>query len=108
MGSVSERLRAAATVRSKEVAVGEESFTVREVDAIDFESYGKLLKAKDGGRHEAIAFLLSRCVMEDGALALSIEDAREVARSTRVTVPLVAAIMDLSGFGEDEKKADAS
>lgn len=111
MGSVSERLKAEAAVRTKDVLVGKEHFTVTEIGAEDFTEYGRLLKltpADGGGRQEATAFLLSRCVLEDGALALSMEDARVVAKSTRVALPLVSAIMELSGFGDDEKKADAS
>lgn len=105
MVSVTERLKAKAIRRTAEVQLDGETFTVIEVDADSFAEYGTILK-KD--RKEATAFLLSRCVLdEEGNPAVPIEDAREISKSTRVTVPLMNRIMELSGFGDDEKKADA-
>jgi hypothetical protein len=105
--SVSERLQQKASRRTAEVRLDEDTFIVVEVDVDDFAQYGALAKQD---RKEATAFLLSCCVLEEDAFtrALSIEVAREVAKSTRVTIPLVNKIMELSGFGGDEKKADAS
>lgn len=107
MVSVSDRLKQKAAVRTKEVRIDGETFVVREVGAIAFAEYGKLVK---DDKQAATAALLVECVLnEDGHPALSPADALEVAKSARVTVPLVSAIMEVSGFtGDDEKKADAS
>lgn len=105
MVPVSERLRSKAAVRTKEIAIDGDTFCVREVGADDFAEYGKLAKADST---QATAFLLAACVLDEAGLpALSKEDAAEVSKSARVTMPLVKAIMDVSGFGEEEKKADA-
>lgn len=94
-------------MRTIEVRIDDETFVVREVGAISFAEYGELVKRD---KQAATAKLLSDCVLdEEGNPALSAEDAAEVAKSARVTMPLVAAIMEVSGFnGDDEKKADAS
>lgn len=106
MVSVTERLKAKAAVRTKEVLIDGEPFTVREVGAVSFAEYGKVVKRD---QVEATAILLTECVVdESGTPALSIEDAREIAKSARVTMPLVKAIMEVSGFGGDEKEPDAS
>lgn len=107
MVSVSERLKQKASIRTKEVVVDGETFVVREVGAIAFAEYGKLVK---NDPRAATATLLAECVLdEEGNPALSAEDSMEIAKSARVTMPLVSAIMDVSGFGGDgEKKADAS
>lgn len=107
MVSVSERLKQKAAVRTTEVRIDGETFTVREVGAIVFAEYGKLVK---DDKLAATAALLAECVLdEEGNPALSSADALEVAKSARVTMPLVSAIMEVSGFnGESEKKADAS
>lgn len=105
MGSVSDRLRAKAAVRTKAVLIDGESFTVREVGAVSFGEYGKIVKDDPVG---ATALLLAECIVEDdGTPALDESAAREVASSARVTMPLVQAIMEVSGFGEDEKEPDA-
>ncbi len=106
MVPVSERLKQKATRRTAEVDIDGDLFSVIEIDAVDFSEYGAISK---DNRREAVAFVLSRCVLdESGQPCLSIEDAREVAMSVRVSVPLVSKIMELSGFGGDEKKSDAS
>lgn len=106
MVSVSERLKQKAAVRTQEVVLDGDTFVVREVGAVEFAEYGKLVKPNS---LEATAFLLAACVVdESGQEALSIEEAREVARSARVTMPLVQAIMEVSGFGALEKEPHAS
>ncbi len=106
MVSVSERLKAKAAVRTKEVRIDGDTFTVQEVGAVSFGEYGRMVK-KD--QVKATAFLLSECVLdEEGKAALSPEDAFEIAKSARITMPLVQAIMEVSGFGADEKELDAS
>jgi hypothetical protein len=105
MGSVSDRLRAKAAVRTKAVDIDGDSFTVREVGAVSFGEYGRVVKTDPVG---ATALLLAECVIEDdGSPALDETAAREVAASARVTMPLVQAIMQVSGFGDDEKEPDA-
>ena len=105
MVSVTERLKAKAAVRTKEVRIDGETFVVQEVGAVSFGEYGKVVK-KD--QVQATALLLAECVLdEEGKLALSLEDATEIAKSARVTMPLVQAIMEVSGFGADEKEPNA-
>ena len=104
MGSVSERLRAVATVRTKTVEIDGEAFIVREVGAASFAEYGKMV---GDDQRASTAILLSECVVnEDGSPALTREDAIAIAGSARVTMPLVRAIMDVSGFGEKEPHAN--
>ncbi len=106
MVPVSQRLRAKAALRTKEVTIDGETFSVREVGAVPFGEYGVLVKTD---RVAATALLLAECVVDEtGALALSREEALEIAASARVTMPLIQAIMEVSGFGDEEKKADAS
>jgi hypothetical protein len=106
VGSVSDRLRAKAALRTKAVLVDGESFTVREVGAVSFGEYGKLVKNDPIG---ATSLLLAECVLgEDGKPALDVAAAREIAASARVTMPLIQAIMEASGFGDDEKEPHAS
>ena len=112
-GSVKEALLNAAKTRSKVVDVGDASVRVREVGAMEFAEYGKTLK-KD--KVKATASLIAACVIDDdGNPMLTVEEAGELAKSARVSMPLVTAIMELSGFGDDdedeegdEKEPDAS
>lgn len=105
MGSVSERLRKQAEVRTCSVQIGDETYTVREVSSSTFKRYGETVKLD---RILATSYLLEECVLdENGNPALSPEDAAFVATSPRVVVPLASAIMELSGLGADEKKSDA-
>lgn len=80
---------------------------VREVSSSTFAKYGELMKA--GQRTDATAIMLEECVLDDeGNQALQPDDAKYIAGSTRVVIPLISAILDLSGLGkDDEKKADA-
>lgn len=109
MGSnLKERLLELAKLRTKTVVVGDVSLTVREVGALEFAEYGKLQKTD---RLKATASLISACVVdEDGNPALTPEEAGTLARSARVSMPIVGAVMELSGFGGegDEKEPDAS
>lgn len=97
-----------AKIRMDTVKVGNVSFPVREVGALEFAQYGMLQKA--GQRLEATASLIAACVVgEDGASLLSMDEAMQIAKSARVATPIVGAILKLSGFGEDdEKESDAS
>ena len=106
MVSLSERLKAKAALRTKEVRIDGEAFVVREVGAVEFGEYGKAAKTD---QVKATALLLASCVLdEEGNASLTSADAAEIAKSARVTMPLVQAIMEVSGFGADEKESDAS
>jgi hypothetical protein len=106
MGILKDKLLAASKLRSKVVAIDGIEYVVREVGAGGFADYGALLK-KD--REKATAQLLSECLIdEDGSKLLTPEEAVSVVRSARVSMPLVNAIMEVSGFGDDEKESDAS
>ena len=105
MGSVSERLRKQAVVRTKQVTIGDETYTVREVSSSTFAKYGETIKVD---RLQATGLLLEECVLEeDGSQALTAEDVAIVSKVPRLVVPLVSAIMEISGIGDDEKKSDA-
>lgn len=107
MGSVKENILAACAVREKEVVVEGNRLVVREVGALEFAEYGKLNKTS---RVAATGYLLSVCVLDGpgGQPLLSPEEAEKLAASARMSMPLMAAIMQLSGFGEAEKEAVAS
>lgn len=102
------KLLEASRQRSKPVVVDGVQVDVREVGAMEFAEYGSLLKTD---RLKATAQLISACVVDDdGNPLLSVEEALQIARSARVAMPLVAAIMELSGFSEElsEKEPVAS
>ena len=107
MDSVKQKILAACAVREKEVVVEGEHLTVREVGALEFAEYGKLNKTN---RIAAVGYLLSVCVIDGpgGKPLLNADEAKQLAGSARVSMPLMAAIMELSGFGAAEKEADAS
>jgi len=93
-------------VRTKSVMVGDNSFVVQEASAVSFSEYGRIVKQD---KVRATAILLTECVLdEDGLPALTMDSALIIARSARVTMPLVQAIMELSGFGSSEKESVAS
>ncbi len=103
MGTLKEKLLASAKTQSKMVEIEGTGYIVREVSAGDFAEYGALTKVD---RNKATAFLVSRCVIdEDGAPLLSMEDAEQVVKSARLSIPIVNAIMELSGFSEKEPDA---
>jgi hypothetical protein len=104
VGSLKEKLLASAKQQSKMVEVDGTEYLVREVSAGDFAEYGAMTKTD---RNKATALLVSRCVLdEDGAPLLTSEEAEEVVKSARLSIPIVNAIMELSGFSE--KESDAS
>lgn len=106
MGILKDKLLAASKLRSKVVEIEGQKYAVREVGAGGFADYGALLK-KD--RDKATAKLLSECLVDDdGSALLTVDEALQVVKSSRVTMPLVNAIMEVSGFGDDEKESDAS
>ena len=104
--SLRDQLLALAQLRTDVVTIGDVRLTVREVGAMEFAEYGKKLKADRLG---ATAELIAACVVDDeGNTVLSIDDAKQFAKSARVSMPVVRKIMELSGFGEgDEKEPDA-
>lgn len=85
---------------------------VREVGSDEFAHYGTMQKpVKKGGlgksRVEALAYLLSVCIVEEteaGLVSVYTEsEAMDIARSARVAMKITNAIMELSGFGDDEE-----
>lgn len=103
--SLRDRLLALAALRTDVVTIGDVRLTVREVGALEFAEYGKQLKADRIG---ATAALIAACVVDDeGNAVLSVDDAKAFAKSARVSMPIVRKIMELSGFGDDEKESDA-
>jgi len=106
MSNLKQRLLAAAAVRSKSVSIDGEDYTVREVSAELFSEYGEAAKVS---KTNAAALLISECLVDEtGEKMLSSEEATLVAKSARLCVPLLNAIMEVSGFGDTEKKPDAS
>jgi len=106
--TVKEQLLAVAALREDSVDVGGVKFQVREVGAMEFAAYGQMLKTD---RLKATATLIAACVLDGpgGSAALTVDDAVSIARSARVSMPIVNKIMELSGFGDDaEKEPDAS
>lgn len=105
--SVKEQILALATLRTDVVVIGDVRLTVREVGALEFAEYGQKLKADRIG---ATAILIAACVVdEEGNAVLTVDEAKQFARSARVSMPVVRKIMELSGFGEaDQKEPDAS
>lgn len=117
--SVKKRLSKVAQTRTRVVPIKDEAgedieVLVREVGAQEFATYGELSKDK-AGRVKAQAYLLSCCIVEevnriepDSGTELkpvyTAEEAEDIARSARVSMPIVSAIMELSGFGDEEKK----
>lgn len=96
--------------RIKTITIGKIEATVRELNMIEFAGYGEAMAGKgkdDTARTEAIARMLSTAVIkEDGAPRWSLAEARKVANTARIATPLVAAIMELSGFGIEPAKKD--
>lgn len=86
------------------MVVDGETLFVREVGALDFAKYGEINKLD---RVKATGFLLSVCVLDGpgGNPLLTAEEAEPIAHSARVSMKLMGAIMDLSGFGEKEPPA---
>lgn len=107
LNSVKHALLEVAQVREDVVDVGGTKIYVKEVGALEFADYGKMLKTD---RVKATAALIAGCVLDGpgGAPAMTAEEAEPIARSARVSMPIVQKIMELSGFGDDEKESDAS
>lgn len=107
MGTARDNLLELAKLRTEDVEVGGHTFTVREMSVGMAAQYSALTGLdKDG----AMALLLQTCVLDEAGLpALTRDESRSIAQSSRVSIPLIATILKLSGMGEDlEKKADAS
>lgn len=115
-GGVKKRLKKIAQTRTRVVPIKDESgegveVLVREVGADEFAMYGEMLDKKklNAGRIAAQAYLLSCCIVEETesdplSPVYTPEEAIDIARSARVSMPIVSAIMELSGFGDEEKK----
>jgi len=96
-----EKLLERARRRFKTVDIEGDTFTVSEMSAATFSLYGETVKTQ---REEAHAVLLQDCVVDgQGLKLLTIEEARDVARSARIVLPLVTAIMEVSGLSAEEK-----
>lgn len=92
-----------ATVRRKSVTIDDVTVGVRELVTSEFERYSELQKS--GDKIKAIAYLISLCVVDDNDQpVLTEEEAQQVAKTVRVSTRLITAIMELSGFKEDEEK----
>lgn len=115
-----EALLASAVVRTDTVQIGAEAYTVREISAGDFALFGELgtdkkddkgVVVEKGSKERATAHLIASCVVDEtGAPLLTAEEALIVARTARVSMPLVNKVMELSGFGkedEEQKHPDA-
>lgn len=104
MGSLKEKLLASAKLRTILVDIDGDEYLVREVSAADFADYGTQVKTD---KARATALLVSKCVIDDeGNPLLTTEEAMSVVQSARLSVPIVNAILEVSGFGE--KESDAS
>lgn len=108
------RLLSLATVREGSVTLEGETIFVREIGPLEFAEYGRILKED---RTKATAQLLAFCVIDglDGPpLFESVDDALPIAKSARVSMPIINKVMQLSGFKDDtsgeeaEKEPDAS
>lgn len=112
-GGVKKSLLKLARVRTQVVAIeGDDGspaveVLVREVSATEFAQYGEMLteaKAKKLAREPPTAYLISVCIVEQSEDGLTpvytADEAIDIARSARVSMPIVNAIMALSGFGE--------
>lgn len=102
--SLKARLVELAKFRTKVVEIEDLKVVVREVNSVDFAKYGKL-HSEDPTR--AIAHILKACVFhEDGQTPVfdDEESAMAVAESARASSPIVNTIMNLSGYGSEEKK----
>lgn len=105
MGSLKEKLLASAQLRTKVVEVDGSKIVVREVSAAAFAAYGAGLKTD---KEKATAGLVSACVFdEEGNQVLTPEEALDLVKSSRVAMPIVNAIMEVSGFKEDDAEKEA-
>ena len=103
MGELKAKLLAAAKPRTAKVAIDGDQFTVREVSAMAFAEYGELQRTD---RLRATAALLADCVVDEkGGRLLTVEEALTVVHSARVSMLLVNAILEVSGFSEKEPDA---
>jgi hypothetical protein len=102
--SVRKRLAQLATLRTKEIDIEGERFTVRESSAAVFAEYFRMQKTDRNG---AIAMLLREAiVVPEGEEALTDADAAALARSQRVAVPLIVAVMDVNGYGGGDSEKE--
>lgn len=110
--AVKAKLLSIAAVREDFVELEGERLYVREIGALEFAEYGRMLKAD---RVKATALLISSCVIDgpNGApLFENADEAMPIAKSARASMPIINKVMQLSGFKETsdemEKESDAS
>jgi methyl coenzyme M reductase subunit C len=104
MGTVKEKLLAAAKLRTEVVEIDGVSVSVREISTEEFSKYGSLTTTD---RPRATAHLIAACVIDgEGKPELTIEDAMRIVDSARVSMAIVNAVMRLSGFAEKEPDAN--
>lgn len=112
MGILKEKLLAAAELRTEVVDVEGSSVTVMEIGTAEFTQYGRISNGDEkagvpGNTLKATAYLISSCVIDgEGKQVFTPEEAEPLARSARMSMKIVNAVMRLSGFAE--KEADAS
>lgn len=98
-------LKAATEIRTKVLPLEGMDLTIAEPSRAAFAAYGETLKSDSA---KAIADLLVACVSIEGE-PLTAEEAMQIAAPARLATPIVAVIMELSGFGATpEKQPDAS
>lgn len=107
-------LLALAAVRRKEIKIEGEPVLIREVGTIEFARYGEINRGKtdDKGnvlvqadKVRASAHLISCCVIDsEGKPLFTEEEAMPIAANARTAMPIINAVMELSGFGEDDEK----
>lgn len=98
-----------AKLRTKQLTLGDVTITVREVGALEFSEYGIALRDATG-KNRAVAVLLAACVVDDEGKPLhTADEMMVVAASARTSLPIINAIMELSGYREspDAGESDA-
>ena len=103
MDLLSETLLSASELRSKEIEVLGKPAIVREPRAGVLKKYAEAV-----GRdiEEANGLLIAACLLNpDGTPAVNAQQASKVAQNGRVALPIVTAILEVSGFIEKEPDA---
>lgn len=106
VNDVKSKLLEIATVREDKLEVEGMEIYIREVGALEFSTYGQLLKTD---RVKATSSLLAACILDGpgGKPAFSSpEEAAPLAKSARASMPIITKIMVLSGFKDDEEDGD--
>jgi hypothetical protein len=94
-------LKQARTVATKKVRVGEVEVTVREMNVTTFERYMEAGRKKD--RELANSILISESVVdENGSTVMTVDEARSLATSVRLSLNIISAVLEMSGVTEEE------